>query len=400
MAGVALGVGVFIVTVSMMDGLVVFFTQRLIRVSPLLTVQPERLDLTLARETLERAAHSELLHLSRPPVPDQRPTVRGATALAAIIRRSPGVQGVALAASVPAVLSFGTLSEPATALGVEPAEEAGVTALPETVVAGRWRDLLSRREGAVLGALLADRLGAQVGDRLVVVGETGRSRELEVVGIASTGLGSLDEGTVFVNLAVAQSLAGWDGDEASEIRVRTRELVGLGDARRRLEALAGHRVETWEEASRASLQLFRTIGLTAYLLTGFVLVVAGFGIANKLTTIILEKERDIAILRSFGFSRRAVKGVFLTQGLLLGGAGAALGCAAAALAVAYLTVFPIRFTQGEGAVMAYNELYFANDPRYYAVIAAAALLISAVASLLAVRKAARVTPVEVLRGAA
>jgi lipoprotein-releasing system permease protein len=398
-AGVALGVGVFIVTVSMMDGLVVYFTERLIRVSPLLTVQPERLDVTPAREALARAARPELLHLSRPPVPDIRPTVRGAPALAEIIRRSPGIVGAARAASAPAVLSFGTLSEPATVLGLEPAEEATVTALPETVTAGSWQGLLYRREGAVLGAQLADRLGAQVGDRLVAVGETGRQRELEVVAIASTGLGSLDEGTVFVNLALAQGLAGWDGDEASEIRVRTRELVGLEAARRRLEALAGHRVETWEEASRASLQLFRTIGLTAYLLTGFVLVVAGFGIANKLTTIILEKEREIAVLRSVGFSRRAVKGVFLVQGLILGGVGAALGCAAAALAIAYLTVFPIRFTQPEGAVMAYRQLYFANDPRYYAVIAAAALVISAFASLLAVRKAARVPPVEVLRGA-
>jgi hypothetical protein len=73
-AGVAVGVAVFIFTVSMMDGLVVFFTQRLIRVSPLLTVLPERLDVNLAREQLRRQHAGEIVQLTRPPVPDDRPS--------------------------------------------------------------------------------------------------------------------------------------------------------------------------------------------------------------------------------------------------------------------------------------------------------------------------------------
>lgn len=399
-AGVALGVAVFIFTVAMMDGLLVFFTNRLIRVSPLLTVLPESLDVTLAREALHHAARDELLTLSRPPVPDDRPTVRGAPALAARIRGVPGVEGVSVAAAAAVVLSFGTIAEPATLLGVEPAAELEVTELAGSVAHGSWDGLEIRRDGAVLGTQLADRLGASVGDRLVAVGETGQARELEVVGISATGLGAFDESTAFVNLAVAQGLAGWGADEGSEIRVRSRAIAGLEPLRRRLQAVTGHKVETWEETSRASLQLFRTIGLTTYLLTGFVLVVAGLGIANKLTTIILDKERDIAILRSFGFSRAAVRAIFVVQGVALGGLGAGIGCGGAALAIAYFTAFPITFAPREGSVLAYTELYLANDPRYYALIASIALVISALAALLAVRRATRVVPVEVLRGAA
>jgi ABC-type lipoprotein release transport system permease subunit len=113
-AGVALGVAVFIFTVSVMDGLVVFFTQRLIRVSPLLTVLPERIDANLAREELQRAHPDEVTELTRPPVPDDRPTVRGATALAQRIRAVPGVEGACVARAAPVVLSFGTIAEPAT----------------------------------------------------------------------------------------------------------------------------------------------------------------------------------------------------------------------------------------------------------------------------------------------
>jgi len=399
-AGVALGVAVFIFTVSMMDGLVVFFTQRLIRVSPLLTVLPERLDVNLAREELQWAHPDEVTELTRPPVPDDRPTVRGATALAQRIRAVPGVEGASVAGAAPVVLSFGTIAEPATLVGLDPHEEAAVTELPRCVLKGSLDGLDSRRDGVVVGVQLADRLGVQLGDRVIAVGDTGVGRELEVVGIIATGLGATDEGTAFVNLSVAQGVAGWGSDEGSEIRVRTATVAGLDAIRRRLQAVTGHRVETWEESSQASLKLFRMIGMTTYLLTGFVLVVAGLGIANKLTTIILDKERDIAILRSFGFSRGALRAVFLLEGVLLGSAGAALGCGAAAAAIAYFTAFPIRFAPREGAVLAYTELFLARDPRYYLIISVAALVISALAALVAVRRAVRVVPVEVLRGSA
>jgi lipoprotein-releasing system permease protein len=396
--GVALGVAVFIFTVAMMDGLVVFFTQRLIRVSPLLTVQPERLAQSPAREALRTGRGGELLALPRPPLPDQRPTVRGATVLAESIARVEGVEGVSVAASVPAVLRFGTVAEPATLVGIEPRAEARVTELPAAVLRGRWDGLVARRSGVVVGVQLADRLGANLGDRLVATGEDGAARELEVVGIMATGLGAVDEASAFVNLPVAQSLAGWASDEGSEIRIRAATLTGLATLRRRLEGVTGYRVETWEETSRASLQLFRTIGLTTYLLTGFVLLVAGLGIFNRLTTLILDKERDVAVLRSFGFSRGAIRATFLLEGVLLGAGGAAAGCLVASAAIAYFTAFPIRFAPRSGAVVAYTELYLANEPRYYAIVAGVALVLSAAAALGAVRRAVGVVPVEVLRG--
>jgi len=399
-AGVALGVAVFIFTVSMMDGLVVYFTQRLIRTAPLLTVLPERVDVPPPRDVLARALPDEIVGLSRPPVPDERPTIRGATALAEKLRTMPEVEGVSVAAWVPAVLSYGTIDEPATMIGIEPQREREVTALPTLVEPGSWDGLDRRRDGAVLGRLLADRLGASVGDRLVATGEIGATRELEVVGIITSGLGSIDEASAFVNLPVAQSLAGWSSGEGTELRIRSRRILGLAPLAARLSTLTGYEVETWQESNEASLQLFRTIGATTYLLTGFVLLVAGLGIANKLTTIILEKERDIAILRSFGFRRATVRAVFVIEGLVMGALGAAVGCVVAAAVIRYFTLYPIRFAPREGSVMAYTELFLNNDPRYYAAIAAAAIAISLLAALLATRRALRVVPVEVLRGTA
>ncbi len=399
LAGVAIGVAVFIFTVSLMDGLVEFFTQRILRIAPTLTVLPERLEVRTRREALARWQPEEVLLLSRPPVPDERLTLRGAPALAQQLRSFPGVRGVALAVPTAGVLAFGTAEEAATLLGMQPSEEAEVTELSRFVVAGWWSDLSAFANGVVLGYKLAQRLGVQVGDRLVATGESGVQRELEVVGLLAVGLGSWDESTAVVNLPVAQGLAGWAADEAGEVRLRT-SLADVTVLKEKLEALIGHRVETWQEANQAAFQLFRTIGLTTYLLTGFVLVVAGFGISNKLGTIILDKEPEIAIMRAYGFSKTVVRTVFLIQGVLLGAGGALLGCLGAWAAVSYFRAHPIRFAPRDQAVLAYTELYLANKPGYYLFVGAAAVLIALVASLLSVRRAARVLPVEVLRGRA
>lgn len=399
-AGVAVGVAVFIFTVAMMDGLVIFFSQRILKISPSLTVQPERLLLSPARRALQRSAASDVLVLSRPPLPDQRPTIRGATGLVGEIASLPGVVGVSLAAATAGVVSFGTVPEGAIVLGVDPLTERRVTELWRLLIEGSWDALDARQDGVILGVDLAERLGARVGDRLRAAGESGASKELEVVGVLAAGVGSLDEATAIVNLPVAQGLAGWGSDEVSELRLRTVESAPLQALRRQVEDISGYRVETWQESNRAALQLFRTIGLTTYLLTGFVLVVAGLGIGNRLATMILDKERDIAILRAYGFSRWSIRGVFIFQGVLFGVAGALAGCLVAAVAIAYLTAFPIRFAAREGAALAYTELYLANDPRYYLLIAGVAVAISLLAAVLAVRRAVRVLPVEVLRGLA
>lgn len=399
-AGVAVGVAVFIFTVAMMDGLVIFFSQRILRISPTLTVVPERLEATTARQALERGDPGNVLVLSRPPVPDQRTTIRGAQGLATELASLPGITGVSLAAAGAGVIAFGTVPERATMLGLDPIAEKSVTELWRLVAQGSWDALAARRDGVILGVHLAERLGAQVGDRVVASGESGVLKDLEVVGVLAAGVGALDEATAVVNLPVAQGLAGWGGDEASELRLRTAEFSGLESLRRRARALAGYRVDTWQESNRAALQLFRTIGVTTYLLTGFVLVVAGLGIGNKLATMILDKERDIAILRAYGFSRPAMRAVFVLEGLLMGVAGALVGCLVAAVGIAYFQTFPIRFAAREGAALTYTELYLANDPRYYLLIAVVAVAISLLAALLAVRRAVRVLPVEVLRGLA
>lgn len=394
--GVALGVSVFIFTVAMMDGLLVFFSQRILRISPTLTVRPEQL--AQKRELFSTASgRPQIVTLSRSPVPAERPTIKGSTGVISRLEKTPAVFGIAPMASCAAVLNFGTSQEGANLLGVEPEAETTVTELHQLLSQGSWHAFKGTRSGTVLGVQLAQRLGVEIGDRIVVTGEAGGQKELQVVGILSVGIGAWDESTALVPLSVAQALAGWGNDEVSEIRVRT-GLHGLEELRQLVQDVTGYRTERWEETNRSALQLFRTIGLTTYLLTGFVLIVAGLGVGNKVATVILDKERDIAILRAYGFTPGAVRGIFLVQGLVLGLSGVLVGCAFAWGVVSYFQAFPIRFAPRQGGPLAYTELYLSNDPRYYLIVSLVSLGLALMASLLAVRRANKVLPVEVLRG--
>lgn len=395
-AGTAVGVAVFVFTVAMMEGLVIFFSERILRISPTLTVFPET-ETTAARAVRPLSGEGVVVAMPRPAPPDERPTIRGGVSLVTTLAQLDGILGVAPAVATAAVISFGTVNEGAGLFGIDPLLEKDVTELHRLVVEGSWDALAANPSGILLGYKLAERLGARVGDRVAVTGETGARKDLQVVGILAVGLGSWDENTAVVNYPIAQGLAGWSSDEVSEIRLRT-VLGELEALRRQVQVLTNRRVERWEETNRAALQLFRTIGLTTYLLTGFVLVVAGFGISNKLATVILDKERDIAIMRAYGFSRSALRWLFVAQGVFLAMAGVLSGCLVAFGAITYFRAFPIRFAPRDQAVLAYTELYLANRPEYYLVVAAFALAIALLSSWVAARRATRILPVEVLRG--
>lgn len=395
-SGVGLGVTVFIFTVGLMDGLLIYFSQRILKISPTLTVLSEDLASAEIQKRLW-SARPTVVQLTRMPVPDDRKTIRGAMVLAEKLRQIPAVEGASVLVTTAAVLSFGTIQEGSTLHGLDPGQERRVTELHKYLRQGNWDDLKKVPNGAIVGFRLATRLGVGVGDRLIALGENGGVRELQVTGILAVGLGSWDENATIVNIPLAQGLAGWGADEAAEIRLRT-SLDNLEQLRQQIQELAGRRVERWEETNSAALRLFRTIGVTTYLLTGFVLIVAGLGIANKLAMMILDKEKDIAILRAYGFTSMSIRSIFFLQGLVLGMLGTLAGCAVAFLGIRYFQAFPIRFPSSSGSPVAYQELFVANRATYYLLIGATALFIAAGASILAARRAVKVMPVEVLRG--
>ena len=159
--------------------------------------------------------------------------------------------------------------------------------------------------------------------------------------------------------------------------------------------MAGYRTEPWQEASANFLKIFRIQSIITYIITAALLVVAAFGVLNILIMAVLERVNDIAILKSFGLSRKDVSVIYLFQGLVIGLIGATSGVIFGKLAIEGLRRVPVPM---EGLVKTEGLLMTEHASQYYSAFVSA-MVVVLLAAVYPARRAAKYDPVEVIRGA-
>jgi lipoprotein-releasing system permease protein len=269
---------------------------------------------------------------------------------------TPGVTGAA-----PAVLGLGLLqsaqSEGAAAQikGIDPAREEQVTGLRAAFEAGSLEALTNRpdlqQDGIVLGTDLAASLGVRIGDLVTLMTPRGvvtpgrivpATRVLEVVGIVRFGFYQTDVSAAFVTMPVAERALGHDGPDLIQLR-----LADLDDApriRRELETALGpgYQLQDWTELNAPLYSALWLEKVAISLTIGLIVMVAALNIVASLVLLVMEKSRDIAILRTMGATVATIRRIFVLQGLAIGvvgtGAGTALGLAVSYLADHYKVI--------------------------------------------------------------
>lgn len=226
--------------------------------------------------------------------------------------------------------------------GIDPALEGTVTGLAAAVERGSLSDLAAydgpAPGGVVIGGELARELGAFVGDEISLITTTGgtlspmgvlpRPRRLEVVGIFRLGLLEYDTAYGFVTLDAARRLFRRDAVEMMQLRVDDPYA-----ARAVADAIPGQLGESYvaDDWSRLNSSLFEALFLEKMAITvaiGLIVLVATLNIVSSLIMLVMEKSRDIAILKTMGASARMVRRVFVLQGAIIGLAGTMAGAAA------------------------------------------------------------------------
>jgi lipoprotein-releasing system permease protein len=248
--------------------------------------------------------------------------------------------------------------------------------------------------GVLLGSILANKMGAKVGDLVSLMAAGGETRSFRVCGIVQTGDNLIDERRAYIHLREAQSLLGKPA-AVSYIIVKMRDPGRAPQLAARLEELLQHRARSWQERARGNLQIFRAIRVSAAITVSAIILLAGFGIFNVLTLMIIDKVREIAILRSMGYQRGDISAIFLWQGMLVAAAGSVLGCGLGAFLTYTVSRVPMHI---RGFFAADHFLVYWSGAHYFSavVIAFTAVL---VASYFPSRRAARLVPVSILRGA-
>jgi lipoprotein-releasing system permease protein len=305
--------------------------------------------------------------------------------MADLAAATPGVLAVSPVASGPALATRGAAFQSVTLLGVRPQDYRRVVRMDAYMTAGRFE---ITGQQALIGRELADDLGLQVGDKLRV--STGvRSEVLTVAGLFDTGSREINRRRVFITLRLAQTLLDLPGS-VSVIDLSVADLFGADAVADRLRAQTGLRVDSWMQTNAGLLNALSNQTISNNLIRGFVVAIVALGISSVLVVSVVQKQREIGILRAMGASRRDIMGVFLLQGALMGLIGSTLG---AGLAYGLLVLFSHIFKSPDGSAMYIAELDLAL------VLSASALacVIGLLSAYMPARRAARMDPVQAIR---
>ncbi len=327
------------------------------------------------------------------------------------IARIEQVAGVVSAA--PALLGKALITGPGgegfiTIKGIDPAREGEVTDLGRSMVDGALSDLApasdERRAGVLIGRALAATLGVQPGDTVTLVTPQGaltpmgmmpRQRRVDVAGTFSLGLFEFDQAYGFVDLETAYRLTGQTRPDHLEIRV-----VDIYQAAAVAESLqrtlgADYVTQNWSEMNQSLYSALWLEKMAMGIGIGLIVMVAALNIVASLVLLVMEKTRDIAILKTMGASSRSIMLIFLTQGMLIGVIGTLTG---ATLGVGIATVLDrYRLITIPSDVYQVTYLPFLILPGDVATVVLGAVVVCFLATLYPSRQAARLDPAQALR---
>ncbi len=287
----------------------------------------------------------------------------------------------------------GSRNQPILLKGVLIDKEDAVSGIRKKLIKGDIALFEKTTNALLVGRTVAKDMNLKLNDQVVIIPASGKSRQCKVAGIFFSGVNAVDN-SVFVSLKFAQIIEGLPANKVSGIALKVADPFANASLARDLERVTGYQCMTWQKENASLLSLFTRIGYIVFSLVGFVGIVSGFGVANILVTTVFEKSRDIAIMKSLGFSAFEMVSMFIFEGFMVGLAGALAGGVLAIGSINLLASLPIESSQGPltktGFSMSYNPLYFL-------LIIGITVLISTIAAILPSARAAKLEPITVLR---
>jgi lipoprotein-releasing system permease protein len=311
------------------------------------------------------------------------------------------------------VMMSANRSSGAILYGIDPLSASKVIRLQQNLVQGNLSDLaqsLTRKKGKaypgiILGSQLAESLGVSVGGfvtiisptgRLTPMGEAPRSELFEVVGLVSSGMYDYDSTLAYIDLPVAQQFLGI-GETVTGLQVRVNDIYEAGGIARAIKKRLGYPfyVTDWIKMNGnffAALKLEKTV---MFVILTLIILVASFNIVSSLTMLVMEKGRDIAILKAMGATTASIRKIFVLEGFLIGACGTVLGLLGGSCLCGLLKRY--KFIDLPQQVYHISTLPVKMEASDLAVIALSAICISLIATLYPSHKAAGLDPAEALK---
>lgn len=291
--------------------------------------------------------------------------------------------------------------------GIDPAYEDQTTSLREHMKEGTLDNLTENATlpGIILGSELSNILGAYVGDEINVIspiqelgpmGMLPRVRKFRVVGLFEVGMYEYDTNLALTSLKAAQEFFR-TGDAVTGIELRIDDIYSAPEVRERVQEILGPTfyARDWMQMNKNLFSALKLEKFTMFVILTLIILVASFNIISTLIMNVIEKEREIAILKAMGATNRAIMAIFIFQGLMIGLAGTTIGVAGGYLLGYLLNTYEIIKLPAD--VYYLSSIPVKMNLSDFVAVSLSAICISFLATIYPAYQAARLNPVEPLR---
>lgn len=312
--------------------------------------------------------------------------------VSAAIERIPGVKYVAPAVEGDGLVTRGAKTIGARLVGVIPAKQMQVVSLKSRIVEGDFSAVDS--QNIAIGTKMASDLGVRVGNRLRVASNLGQMQTFRVAAIFDMGIEQANESSVYMGLGAAQAMFGL-GRDVTNLNIRA---AGMYDAKPIADQVRGITpltVTSWMESNEAFLDTLKMQNTAAAIIQAMTLLASAFGVASVMIVFVVQKSKDIGILKSMGATSRQIRRIFILEGLGVGLGGALIG-SGVGTGLCYLAkslTIPGQMFGGKQATIVPMQF----DMSYVLLASVVAIVMGLMSSIVPAARAAKLDPVQAIR---
>jgi lipoprotein-releasing system permease protein len=245
--------------------------------------------------------------------------------------------------------------------------------------------------GIFIGNRVAERLNLHVNDRVNLVGRK-ENFQLRVSGIFETGVSEIDKKRIYISLPTARSIAGKRfGGSIFQLSMYNPEDAESIAAQ--IQQTLGHRTVSWQEREKVWLDVFKALRISSAITVSTILLLSGLGMFNVFAIMVIEKTRDVAILRSIGFEPKDISAIFLWQGMIVLIAGIVGGVLFGVIGTYLVSQIPLEIR----GIFTTDSFVVNWDISHYIWAILIATIFVSIASWIPARRASKVEPAKIIR---
>ena len=394
LTGIVFGVGFFIVTQAQTSGFEEFFVKTILGTNGAIRIE-DRFQATTFFIVADGSYHESKFDVAT--AREARKYIEGVEEPDAMMdarRRFRNVSGVSTVVEGSVIADSSFKNDTAKALGIRLQDHLAVSDLAAQVArgAGTLEDFRTSPQGLIVGKVLAERLGLKVGDSLILRAGL-EQRRYKVSAIFTTGVSDIDRVRIYMHLGEARSLLKkTTGASFLQVALFDRDRAPADAAQ--MEAVFKHSAKSWQEREESWLQAFKALQVSAALTVSTIILISGLGMFNTLAMIVIEKTKEIAILRSMGYTRKDIARIFIWLGTTVLVFGTIGGWMLGAAVTYGVSKYPIKIR----GIFSADSFQVHWSIWHYVIATVTAAVVVMTAAVIPARRAARLEPGDIIRG--